>query len=137
MNSARPHPQSDERYAYIFVRQDLSLAQQIVQANHATMLMTSQTPGIGLPNLVVIGVPDKDALDRVSRKLIFHKIRHYLYFEPDDYIGHSAIATVPITVEEKKVLSNYRLWKPTPGERRNPLGSSVGTPAPDSPVAQA
>ena len=89
-----------------------------------------------IPNLVVIGVPNKEALERVSAKLLHHKIRHYNYSEPDYQMGFTAIATVPLTVEEKKVLSNYRLWKVTPGEMGNRLAPSVGTPAPDSPVAQ-
>jgi hypothetical protein len=87
-----------------------------------------------LPNIVMIGVPDKEALERVSDKLRRHRIAHYRYEEPDDFMGFTAIATVPLTVEEKAVLSNYRLWRTTPGERGNSLGPSLGTPAPDSRV---
>lgn len=88
-----------------------------------------------IPNIVVIGVPNKEALERVSAKLLQHKIRHYNYSEPDYQMGFTAIATVPLSVEEKKVLSNYRLWK-TAEDRGNRIAPSVGTPPPDSRVAQ-
>lgn len=99
--------------------------------------MASQIgPGLPLPNIVVIGVPNKEALERVSAKLVAHGIRAYAYDEPDYQMGFTALATVPLTVEEKGVLSNYRLWR-APGEPGNRLVPSLETPAPCSPVAQA
>ena len=62
--------QPTPHYFYVFVRQDLSLAQQIVQSNHATFEMAkSLDPSYNqIPFLVVIGVPDKTALFRVINK---------------------------------------------------------------------
>jgi hypothetical protein len=64
-----------------------------------------------IPNLVLIGVPDKAALFRVINKLNDNAIGHEVFYEPDDNLGLTAIATYPLTQEQRRVLSNYRLWK--------------------------
>lgn len=97
----------------MFVRQDISLAQQIVQSNHATFEVARRLPKDfhEIPYLVLIGVPDKNALFRVVQKLQTNDIGHQVFYEPDDNMGLSAVATVPLSQEQRKVLSNYRLWK--------------------------
>jgi hypothetical protein len=65
------------------------------------------------PSVVVIGVPDKSALLRVIQKLQSNNIPHQTFCEPDFGIGLSAIATVPLSQEQRRVLSNYRLWNET------------------------
>jgi hypothetical protein len=95
----------------VFVRQDLTVAQQIVQSNHATFGMSQQYPSEGTPSIVLIGVPDKAALLRVIAKLEANGIPHHAFHEPDSDMGLSAVATAPITGEQRAVLSNYRLWR--------------------------
>jgi hypothetical protein len=56
-------------------------------------------------------VPDQPALRRVQEKLDRHKIAYYAWSEPDFDLGFTALATVPLDAERKKVLSNYRLLK--------------------------
>lgn len=63
-----------------------------------------------IPYLVLIGVPDKTALFRVINKLNDSAIGHEVFYEPDDNLGLTAIATVPLTQEQRRCLSNYRLW---------------------------
>jgi len=56
-------------------------------------------------------VPDKTALYRVVEKLHKHDIRHQAFHEPDFDMGLSAVATAPLAQEQRRLLSNYRLWK--------------------------
>jgi hypothetical protein len=64
-----------------------------------------------IPNLVLIGVPDKAALFRVINKLNDNAIGHEVFYEPDDNLGLTAVATYPLTQEQRRCLSNYRLWR--------------------------
>ena len=94
------------------MRTDLSLAQQVVQSNHATFAMAAQLPN-GLqetPSIVLIGVPNKKALERVIKKLIDHSIDFSDFYESDHGVGLSAVATVPLTEEQREALRNYKLW---------------------------
>lgn len=99
----------------MFVRQDISLAQQLVQSNHATFEVARrlQLPQNldETPSCIVIGVPDKTALFRVIEKLRAHEIGHEVFYEPDFNMGLSAVATVPLGQEQRRALSNYRLWR--------------------------
>jgi hypothetical protein len=113
----------------LFVRQDLSLAQQIVQTNHATFEMAyslSQSVDDAPPSIVLIGVPNKKSLQKVIDKLLRHDIEFSAFHETDDDIGLSAVATSPLGESERAQLRNYKLWKPLPH-----AGSSV-LRAPDS-----
>jgi hypothetical protein len=84
----------------------------MVQSNHATRGITSIYPqGHGIPNIVLIGVPDVNALNRVKTKLSKYQIPHYCWVEPDYDFGFTAIATAAILPEQKEPLLNYRLWK--------------------------
>ena len=63
------------------------------------------------PNLVLIGVPNKKALEKVIQKLKLHGIDHSAFDEPDRDLGLTAVATVPVTEEQRAILRNYKLWK--------------------------
>ena len=93
------------------MRQDIPVAQQIVQSNHATFGMSQQQPYEGTPSIVLIGVPDQAALLRVIGKLKANGIPHFAFHEPDFGMGLSAVATAPITGGKRAALSNYRLWR--------------------------
>lgn len=96
------------------MRQDISLAQQIVQSNHATFEVARRLPHHNLeeiPSVVVIGVPDKTALFRVVEKLRGNAIGHEVFYEPDGNMGLSAVATAPLEQDQRRALSNYRIWK--------------------------
>lgn len=62
------------------------------------------------PSIVLIGVPDKKSLDRVIKKLIDNRIDFSDFYEPDHDMGLSAVATVPVTEEQRIILHGYRLW---------------------------
>lgn len=62
------------------------------------------------PSIVLIGVPDKKALERVINKLIDNNIHFSDFYEPDNDMGLSAVATVPVNAEQREILRGYRLW---------------------------
>lgn len=99
------------RYNYVFVRKDLSLAQQIVQACHA-----SHESGLHLcefkdkvNHLILCSVENVNELYKIANKLDNLYIRYKMFFEPD-IDQHTAIATEPVI--NKKFFKNYKLWKP-------------------------
>ena len=109
MRQVEQHP-----YFYVFVRQDLgSLAQQLVQTNHATFEMAKRLEGYTeSPSVVIIGMPDKAALEATIERLNRYKIDHTAYYEPDFDMGLSAIATVPLTTaKQRKAMFIYNTWK--------------------------
>lgn len=99
----------------MFVRTDLTAAQQLVQSNHATFEVARRLPQPRnldeTPSCIVIGVPDKAALFRVVEKLRSNDIAHQVFYEPDFDMGLSAVATVPLEQHQRRALSNYRLWQ--------------------------
>lgn len=111
----------EPRYCFIFVRQDISLAQQVVQSSHATYLMASifKEEIQEIPHIVLIGVPDKSSLDNIMERLIQKEIRFAAYREPDFGMGLSAISTVPLNPEQRAMLSEYKTWKPVCGGSSN------------------
>jgi hypothetical protein len=121
----------------------------MVQSNHATLTIASSKYDFdGIPNIVLIGVPDLPALNRVQRKLAGCGIPHCAWIEPDNDMGFTSIATVPLSREEKEPLAHYRLWRlpihACSSEKEQPVltGRSVvqvhpGVPILSAPVAQS
>jgi hypothetical protein len=122
-------------YTYVFVRQDISPEQQLVQAAHATFLLgvssqrvqathTSMDTGI-VPCLIngginaadtyftVVGVRDLRALYAVRDILIKFGYLFEMFFEPDIKTQgeHTAIATYPISEYHRDVLLAFNLLK--------------------------
>jgi len=68
----------------------------------------SQSPEV--PHIVLIGVPDVKALERVIQKLRDNHIEFAAFDEPDDNLGLTAVATVPLNEEQRLVFQNYKIW---------------------------
>ena len=65
-----------------------------------------------IPNIVLIGVPNKLALERVIQKLKNNNIAHTPFYEPDWEMGLSAVATTPnLSDEQRSALKNYAIWR--------------------------
>jgi hypothetical protein len=104
----------DHPYTYIFIRKDLSLAQQLVQASHAALEagFEFEKPH-KTSSIIMIGAENKDELYNIRDRLERHGIRHHMFFEPDFEMGHSAIATEPIKdLKTRRLMSKYSLYKP-------------------------
>jgi hypothetical protein len=103
----------DDRYVYVFIRQDLPISMQLVHSCHATYHASRcYRPDEGIPCLVVIGVPDLAALNRVLTKLRDKQVPHFAWTDPDVALGMLSIATAPLTDDQRIHLKNYRLYSP-------------------------
>lgn len=127
----------DALTVYVFVRQDIPLALQLVQSNHATFLMAAQMkkPAAGTPNMIVIGMPHLEALKRVVRKLEANAVPSEIFEDPDFNFGATAVVTYPIDAEASAPLKNYRLWRHVPAASKNVADLSVDAGA-NADVAQ-
>ena len=120
----------------MFIRVDLPVEHQIIQSNHAVYHLASlRQQDEGVPNLVLIGLPGQKALRKVLSKLSVNNIPHYAWEEPDNDWGLTAIATAPITGEQRETLRNYRVYNTRVAqlvERRGLLAPEVAgsIPAP-------
>lgn len=101
---------------YIFVRQDIPLQHQLVQSNHASLTLASYRGVEGVPNVVVLGVPDEPSLCAVRKTLVENQIPHCAWQEPDAELGlgFTAIATAPVEGAERRLFQKYRLWTHAP-----------------------
>lgn len=66
----------------------------------------------GIPNIVLIGVPNVAALKEAASLLSAAAIPHWEWDEPDFDYGFTAICTAAISGEQRRVLAHYRLWEP-------------------------
>ncbi len=65
------------------------------------------------PSLVLIGVPDKAALEAVIARLNRYGIKSEAFYEPDYDLGLTAVSTYPITNKNlRAAMGIYRLWTP-------------------------
>lgn len=117
-------------YTYIFVRQDLSPEQQVVQAAHVAMLMgvksqrsldagvkeayipyqTGDDVSAEQTHFVVVGVRNLQALYSVGE--ILHKFSYACeWFFEDAIREHTAIATYPVREDLRGPLHAFNLLK--------------------------
>ena len=100
-------------YIYIFVRQDMSPEQQLVQSAHATLVLGNKLNHKDVSELyfTVIGVENLMALGHVMRDLNKCGKNFITFYEPDQGNTLTAIATYPIPAEERGSLKEYKLLR--------------------------
>ena len=84
-------------YTYVFIRTDLSYAQQIVQASHATL-----EAGFKF-----------EQPEEISSE---NNIEHEMFYEPD-IEQYTAIATRAMYGEEREIFSELRTYRPKADRR--------------------
>jgi hypothetical protein len=72
----------------------------------------SQSVDDSAPSIVLVGVPSQKALERVISKLQSNNIEHSAFYESDDDMGLTAVATVPLGEGQRQCLRGYKLWRP-------------------------
>lgn len=126
--SENTKPYLDERVIYVFIRQDVEVKHQIVQALHAMRKATMEyakmvlepmaQPAMlqGIPFLTTVGMPDAKSMDRVIAKLQANSVDYTAFLDTDYEFGVIGVVTepLPLRVREKPdgVMCNYRLWNP-------------------------
>ena len=103
-----------KRYIYVFIRTDISLEQQMVQANHAAAEAGRlfYRPDHGIASLVTLAVRNPARLAKAQRRLESLGLEHTVFFEPDWQMGYSAIGTRPVLEHERRHFREWQLWKP-------------------------
>lgn len=93
------------------MRQDLSSAQQAVQACHAVVEATREflTPGMAHPYMVLCGVKNEAELAREWERLKAYGVRVAAFHEPDRNGELTAVATEPLSGEARRPMRRYKL----------------------------
>ena len=96
-------------YIYTFIRKDISHEQKIVQIGHACYEAGKQfQDNFGISNLILLEAEDEEDLKKIAMKLDIKGIDFYIFFEPDNSMGYSAICTRPIVEEKERNL--FKKW---------------------------
>jgi len=96
-------------YLYLFIRDDLSHAQQIIQTAHAVekLFHKIEIP-LKMSHVVLFSASSEEDLFIASEWLSFHEIRHSMFFEPD--IGaYTSIAVEPLTGDRRKIMKKFKM----------------------------
>jgi hypothetical protein len=104
-------------YIYTFIREDISPAQQIVQLGHACHEAGKLLPHLEFKqpsSLILLSAKDEQDLEMIARKIDCAGIDFYMFYEPDNGMGHSAICTRPIMSDRERVFfRKWDLYRPT------------------------
>lgn len=104
----------------MLVRTDLNPEQIIVQASHACFdagrffmpsLPGEDANGRTHPNFVLIGVPDEETLLQEAMKIMAFGVDARIFVEPDLDGQSTALATEPISGDQRRFFRKYRLLK--------------------------
>ena len=115
-----PHTQvADKTYCYTFIRTDIPIAQQIVQAAHATLeagLKAGQTSKFHeTTSIILLEAHSEEKLLEAHGNITQAGIDCALFYEPDDHLGYdpsyTSFATIPITADQRHHFKKYRLFK--------------------------
>ncbi len=118
----------DKYYTYVFVRQDITPEQVVVQAAHATMVAGAEAyknrsilPPTSTVNFVVVGVPTEAELWNTAKILKGESISFETFRESDMNHQTTALATHPIRWDKRANLLDYPLL--TFGEKPQPVAA--------------
>jgi hypothetical protein len=101
-------------HAYVLVRTDIPLADQIVQVGHACWEagLKFQKPDETI-NLVLLCVESERQLLEIAEGLRLRGIQFVLFHEPDDDMGFTAACTQPLETRYRREFRNFPLWTST------------------------
>ena len=104
-------------YIYIFLRKDIPVADAIVQASHACLELVLSLPDNKKPNttshIILLSCKNEEKLLNIHDLLDEKEITHSLFFEPDDNMGYTAIATEPQYngCNNRDFFKKFQLWE--------------------------
>lgn len=98
-------------YIYVFVREDISFAQKIVQAGHACHeagKMLSHAEFKDVSSMVLLSAKDENDLENIARIIDRAGIDFCMFFEPD-MNSYTAICTKPVISDRERAF--FKEWK--------------------------
>jgi hypothetical protein len=97
---------------YIFIREDLTTPQKIVQASHAALdAGFAYDKPAGSTHIVLMGAKNEEELLKIRERLNNYGIDSQMFYEPDYDTGYTAIATKPLFGDERLPLKRYSLFR--------------------------
>ena len=104
----------NERYVYVVVRKDMSPEMQMVQSCHATLEVGFKSESYKVvTNLVLFEIDNEKDLIDCSVKLQLEELDYEMFFEPDNQLGYTALATLPTYERRIKAFNGLKLWTQT------------------------
>lgn len=102
---------SEDLYTFVFIRQDLSKEQQVVQSAHATLVLGSKLQGYDHTklNFVVCGAKDLSELNQVKEHINGNGMETVEFTEPDLNNEVTALASFPMSVSKKRCMRRYKI----------------------------
>jgi hypothetical protein len=98
-------------YAYVLVRTDLLLAQQIVQVGHACVEAGRRFEWPAEPcNLVVLAVPSLGDLECAVHRIELEGVPTVVFRENDRGLEPTAACTAPVPRSLRRVFRRFSLW---------------------------
>ena len=97
---------TENQYMYVFVSQQLSHPQQIVQASHASACIGAKYGGDTY--IVLCGAESEVGLIAIAEYLDGKKIDYHMYYEPD-ISSYTALATLPLAGADRRHLKKFKL----------------------------
>ena len=102
--------QTNNKYSYVFVREDLPNTVKLVQAGHACMEMGFVTKAPEEQTfLIALSVKNEKGLIKVSELLEQQGIGFKMFYEPDYNYGYTALCTKPVEFGKYKIFEKYNL----------------------------
>lgn len=95
-------------YIYTFIREDISHEQKIVQIGHACHEAGKRTTDPNISSLILLSAKDQEDLESIAMRLDGKGIEFYMFHEPDNGMGFSAICTQPIS--DANLRGFFRRW---------------------------
>lgn len=95
-------------YMYLFIREDLSHAQQIIQTSHAVDEIGKRYKSDDINHMVLCSATDEDHLHDIVEWLELQSIDHHMFYEPD-IESFTAIATKPLRGQERFPMKKFKL----------------------------
>ena len=104
--------QVEHPYVYVFLREDLSFPQKIVQAGHALLEIGKIIPpDLPHPSVIVLSIKNENKINSIELMLKENNIQYKVFCEPDLNNQKTALATEPIFGEKRKLFKKYQLLK--------------------------
>lgn len=108
---------NEKNYTYTFIRNDLPIEQQIVQAAHSAYEAGRDHNISTIPShLVLLEAKSETALEKIANKLTEAGIKFSMFYEPDYNRGYTSITTEPLLHNDarRKLFSKFSLYKYRP-----------------------
>ena len=103
---------TEKTYSYVFLRTDIPLAQQLVQASHAALeagLKDNHTYQ-QTSSIIIFQIPDEQTLKNELNYIQSLGIECASFYEPYEDMGITAFATLPVTEDKRHFFKKYTLW---------------------------